>query len=156
MPTITQAQLELRVGAGTVALYCCDDGTGVASSTVLAEILGEAEDEGSGLLGPGFTNAQVVLLLQNDLAVRGAFLDIAADLMSRRRPALVDGEGRTPYSAWRKRAEAVLERAGQAQVRFKGEAQAGQNAGVFGVSSNVDPPAFTFLSTTDKPGGGGF
>jgi len=157
MPTlITQAQLELRVGAQTVARYCCDTGADVADVTIVTEVLDEAEDIGAGLLLPGFSDAQIVLLAANGPAVRGALLAIAADLMARRRPALLDAEGRTPYSGWRKSAEQVLQRAGQAQTRLRAESAAGNNQ-LISVSTNRTPPQLIFAGTKANPRGpGGF
>jgi hypothetical protein len=153
---VTQAQLELRVGVHTVARYCCDDGSDVANPAIVDEVLSEAEDEGIGLLGAGFTPDQIVQLATDDASVRGAFLDIAADLMGRRRPSFLDAEGRSPFSQWRKRAEDVLERAGQAQRRFKGESTAGRNR-LLGASTNRQPHAPIFVGTKDNPtGSGGF
>ena len=153
---ITQAQLELRRGVKTVAQYCCDTGAAVANPTIVNEILEEAEDIGAGLLLPGFSDAQVVLLAANGPAVRGALLDIAADLMARRRPALLAPDGSSPYSKDRKAAEGVLERAGQAQRRLRAEKVAGPNQ-LIGNSVNRDPPPLIFSGNKAEPWGrGGF
>ena len=156
---ITQAMLERRVGTKTVAQYCNDTGATVADATIVGEILDEAVDVSVGLLGPGFTPAQVDLLAANDAGVRGAMLDIAADLMGHRRPALIGPDGKSPWGGWRTKAEDVLERAGQAQRRLKGEfvtGGAGPNA-LAHVTTSLDPPALQFAPTRDSPRGtGGF
>ena len=153
---ITQAQLELRRGVKTVAQYCNDIGGATADATIMDEVLSEAEDIGAGLLLPGFTDAQVVLLAANGPAVRGALLDIAADLMARRRPALLLPDGSSPFAKDRKLAEGVLERAGQAQRRLRAEKTAGTNK-LIGNSTNLDPHELIFSGNAASPyGKGGF
>lgn len=153
---ITQQMLELRFGVRTVAQYCNDEGGATADATIVAEVLEEAEDEGIGLLGPGYTVEMAEQLAAADASVRGAFLEIAADVMGRRRVALLDAEGRSPFSGLRKRAEAVLTRVGKAQQRAKGEETAGRNRLVKTRTNRKPSPLIMGGTSGNTRGSGGF
>lgn len=158
---ITQADLERRVGARTVAQFLSDDGGQAPDPTLVNEVLDEASRRAEGLLLPAFSLESVVKLALDDVAVRGDICDIAADLMSRRRPALLADDGTTPYSKWRKDAEEHLKLVAKNELRLAGErgpSGAGVNRAItIANKPNIDPPQFVFAGTKDRPGGtGGF
>ena len=155
MALITQAEFERRVGPRSVATYLDDDGDGVADADRVTEVLEEASAIVVGILLGSFSTAQVTNLAANDYALRGAVSDVAADLMARRRPELLSADGTTPYTSWRKSAEAVLERIARAERRAGAEATQGTNKNLRG-RVNIDPPQFTFAASkgnSQGPGG---
>jgi hypothetical protein len=153
---VTRAQLELRFGPRTVALYVDDDGDELGDSAVMALVLQEGSQRAVGLLLPGFSEAQILKLVDNDAAVRGYVLDICADVMGRRRPEHFDADGNTPYTKIRERAEAELSRIAKAETRARGESQAATNE-VLQSRTNLTPSPLQFSKSTTYPTGqGGF
>lgn len=155
---VTRAQLELRFGPRTVALYLDDDGDEVADSPATEEVLQAGSHCAGGHLLPGFSEAQIQKLVDNDAHVRGLVLDICADEMGRRRPEHLDAEGNTPYTKIRERAEEKLAKIGVAEARAKGETQSATNE-VINTTTNLDAVTqpLIFTRTTAFPKGqGGF
>ena len=143
---LLQKHLELRVGAQTVARFCCDDGSEIADPAIVLEILEEAQDIAEGILKKGFPDqTQRTQLLENDRAVRGAAIDVALGLMGRRRPEFLsaDQKGQSPYDGWRRDGEKHLERVSTAEIRARGEEAngVGNNAHVAGEVSVKTPCA---------------
>lgn len=128
--------LELRVGVRTVATFCDDNGDGSADDDIVEAILDEAQAIAQGILLKGFpAQEQLDNLMTNDIACRGATVDIAIGLMGRRRPELLSNDDRTGslYANWRKEGERVLERIAMADRRVtteKAPAGTGNNAHV--------------------------
>lgn len=153
---ITKARLELRVGAQTLARFLDDDGDGNADADPTEEVLLESSQIARGILLSGFTLAQIDTLAEADLAVRGAICDIACDLMARRRLHLLNDDGKTPYSGFRDRAEALLKRVAAGDQRSAGEEEAGANATI-AVTTSLSPVSHIFRASKANPTGpGGF
>lgn len=152
----TQAELELHVTPNALARYLDDDGDGEADARPTEQILLRASQEAKAHLLPAFSTDQIEGLAAADPAIRGAVLDIAADLMARRRPALLTADGKTPYTGWRDQAEAYLKSVAKGEARSAAEESAGLNQNL-AVTVNIDPVDFSFARTADrKTGRGGF
>lgn len=155
---ITLAQLERRFGPLTVARYLDDDGDEEAEQSVAEEVLLEATQVAEGLMKPGFSLAQMEVMVENDLAFRGLMLDIAADIMARRRPELLDKDGGTPYLGIRNLAEKRLKEIARAEARLIGEESAGSNQKL-ACTTNINRRTYplVFQPTNEDPTGpGGF
>lgn len=157
-PLITLAQLERRFGPTTVARYLDDTGDEEAEQSVEEEIRTEATQTALGLLKPGFSREQVAAMVETDFALRGLILDIAADVMARRRSEFLDGDGKTPYSGIRDAAETRLKEIADAEARLDGEQDAGSNQKL-AVRTNIDRQTYPLVfppSSSDPRGPGGF
>lgn len=154
MAVITKAELERRIGPQILAELTSDDGSGTADNTIVDAVLDEASDRGIGILWSGFPSEQQIIdLVAADAGVKGAFLDIAAELVGMRRAALQGQEGTTPYSGWAKRAEQRLAEVASGKRRAKGEGTVGKNARL-GVRYRPERST-VFAATKDDPKGPG-
>jgi hypothetical protein len=156
---ITQAELERKIGPQNLAQLTSDDGSDVADATIVDEIIEEASDRAIGLLWSGFPAEQRIIdLVTADRAVKGAILDIAAELAGMRRSVLQTAEGKTPYSGWAARGEKRLAEVASGKRRARGEAEVGKNDRLGTRVNQASPPRRTvFASTSDDPvGPGGF
>jgi hypothetical protein len=100
-PLITYADLEEVMG-GPIALaqFCADDGSSVASTTIMDRIIQRASDEAGGLLLPAWSLDQIQKLVEDDEAVKGHIKDLAAGYAGRRKTAFMDqNTGRFPFDA---------------------------------------------------------
>lgn len=157
LPTlIAQSDLEERFTALTVQRFA-DDVTGAGIAANVATALGEASDVLRSILGPAYSEEQVVALVADDRAVRGAACDIAMALLARRRAEFRNADGSTPYATERRDAERTLERIAKRERRPGGEASAGANQTAIGVDTNRPATALIFQGSRDNPRGpGGF
>ena len=153
---VTLSQLERRFGPSTVSRYLDDDGDDTSEQTVAEEVLTEASQVAQGICLPAFSNGELENMADVDLAFRGYILDIAADIMARRRVEAINEKGETPYSGIRKLAEEKLEKIADAKRRMAGEEQAGINRKV-SIRTNIDRNAhpLVFPPTKNNPGGSG-
>jgi hypothetical protein len=155
-PLITQADLELRFGAGTVRRFADDDGVGGTVADVVAGACVEATAIGLGILRRAFTSEAVATLASEDPSVSGALCDVAIALLARRRPEFLGPDGRTLYSSTRAEAERVLGRIADRDVRPDGERVAGPNRTV-GTRTNRTAADLQFQASSVYPKGrGGF
>lgn len=157
-PLITLAQMERRFGPQTVSRYMDDDGDDEAESTVEEDVRLEATQVAEGLLKPGFSLAQMEEMAKTDLAFLGLMLDIAADIMARRRPENLDKDGNTPYTGIRNKAEQRLKEIAKAAARLIAEEDAGSNQKL-AVRANINRRTYplVFQPTNEDPTGpGGF
>ena len=155
---VSRKQLDSRFGPRTVALFLDDDGDEQSESSNEEDVLQAGSDCTYGHLLPGFTEAQILKLVDNDAHMRGMVLDICADEMGRRRPAHIDKDGNSPYTKIRENAEKKLAKIGAAAARAKGETQSANNA-LLRTRTNLDAVSdpLIFTRTTGRPTGqGGF
>lgn len=101
MSYLTNAMLEVRVGAAALAQLADDDGDGVADDAVVEEVRLAAEAEVNSYLGSRYA-VPLDLSVLPDLAglVRSVALDLAEYRLRVRRPPV-------PAEALRRRAEAI-------------------------------------------------
>ena len=161
-PLITQGQLENRIGGPAKLVQLLDDnGDGVADAGLVAEVLEEATQLGVGLLWDGFPTYELVaLLVANDLAIVGAFCDIACGLAGQRRIEFTNPQGLPVFDSRRKQGEKVLAEIARAKRRASGEEQAGRNSLLHARRSrNVQAEPFIFAKSGSDPndrGPGGY
>lgn len=156
---ITKAEIERRIGAGTLAELTNDQGGLTADDTVVDEAREEASDRAMGILWRAFpSEAQIVNLAAADRAVKGAVIQICCGILGQRRAGLQSPEGKTPWAGWEAAGEKVLKEIADGKRRAKGEAAAGQNETLKTRINQPSPPRTTiFASTKDDPvGPGGF
>lgn len=155
---ITLAQLERRFGPATVARYLDDTGDEEAEQSVEEEVRQEATQVAEGLLKPAFTLEQMKAMVEIDFAFRGLMLDIAADVMARRRPENLDKDGNTPYTGVRNAAETRLKEIAKAEARLIAEETTGPNRKLQ-ARTNIDRTTYPLTfppSSNDPVGPGGF
>jgi hypothetical protein len=153
---ITQADVERRIGARTLAQLLDDDGDEVADAANVTWMLNTASRIAEGALKPGFpTAALVATLVAADAAVLNDVVEIAAGLAGGHKPGLVGADGRSPYDGWRDKAEKRLVALGKAESRATGEETAGNNRKL--ATSKSCGRELLFSSTPSNPtGSGGF
>lgn len=153
---ITQADIEQRIGAAELVRLLDDDGDGVADSGNVTWALTAASAIAKGILYRAFSSeTKIEALVAADPGVLNDVVEIAVGLAGTRRPQLLGADGRSPYSHWRKDAEARLDRVASAKTRAIGEATAGLNETVY---SNVSPTRTPLFAATklNPTGPGGF
>jgi hypothetical protein len=126
---IDQADIERRIGGPATLVRLTDDnGDGIADAAIVAEIISEASGLGVGLLWNGFpSEPQITTLVDADISVKNAIVDIACALCGQRRPEWVNDRGE-PMMLWRrKQGEGVLRDIVKRDRRSGGEATAGTN-----------------------------
>jgi hypothetical protein len=109
-----------------------------------------------GICLPAFSVAELTNMADADFAFRGYILDIAADIMARRRSEAINEKGETPFTAIRKLAEEKLEKIADAKRRMAGEESAGLNRKL-SIRTNIDRSVnpLIFQPTKNNPGGSG-
>lgn len=158
-PMISQRDLELRIGADNVARMTNDDGGTEPDPEIMQKVLIQASSRARTLLFRGFpSNDQIEELVACDEGVKMLVEDIGIGLMGDRRPGFIAADGRTPYSAFRTRAEKALRDVADGADRSAGEEAAG---GVGTVAGEAKParaqrdPVFA-ATANDPKGPGGF
>ena len=159
---LTQAELEKKVGAGTVRRMVDDAAAGVVDvggAAILEDALRNAEGTVYASLMRAYSPEAVVTLAQNDAVLMGHAAWIALELLSERRVEFTSAEGWGAYRVQYERATKHLELVSKGALRSKGEAQAGQNPHLGGTIQPSPPAAtedaFTFAPSRNRPSGGG-
>lgn len=155
---ITLGQMERRFGPETVTRYFDDTGNEEAEQPVEEEVRIEATQIAEGILKGGFNLEQMKAMAAIDFAFRGLMLDIAADVMARRRSENLDKDGNTPYTGIRNAAEKRLKEIAEVKVRLIAEETTGANQKLT-ARTNIDRTTFPFTfppSSSDPNGPGGF
>lgn len=156
-PLISQADLELRVGARRIVELTDDDADGVADEAPVAAVIQAASDRAGGKLLAAWSLAQIIALAAEDSAVRAAVVSVALGYLGERRPEFTDAQGRTLYSAQRADGLSQLDDIVRAKTRSVGEEKVGVNRTLGTRVSRQRPPTFTFAATgRDPKGPGGF
>lgn len=158
-PLVTREMVEAVIGATAWARLTGDKGADEPDEVTELRIFKVATDRAIGLLWPGFPSEERIRnLVGDDDGVNDMVANLAIGLAGKRRPHLVDGQGKPLYAGWSEKAERDLADIASGKRRAKGEATAGRNE-LLKAETNVKPPErkTVFLATKDDPKGpGGF
>lgn len=155
-PLITQTDIELDVGPGTLAQFTDDDGDGRADSAAVDRIIAIASKEGGGILRGAWELEGVVALVAEDEKVQHEIVMLAMRAAGQRRPALRDERGRMMYALEGEAAEKFLEKLRDTQRRVGSEGGTVENNPRVNFKTNFDrPKTKTFAPTRGNPNAGG-
>jgi hypothetical protein len=158
-PPITQADIEARHKPREVRSAACDDGSGVAG-TSLTTAIATACRRGQLILGRAWpAQSQIEALVAGDDAINGALCDMAMYELTKRVKAWIGPDGKPLLFQVNKDAEAMLTAIADAQLRSNGEATAGLNpryADRVNIPVASQETQFVFAPTVGKPTPGGY
>lgn len=156
MALVTEAHMTARFGADKVARVFCDDGSGTAGPRLAVSLEVGSREAESVLLG-AWSQEAIVLLVENDEAVRAKVCDLVMADGHSGRPEWQGGAD-SPSVLMRKQALEFLKELAKAQKRSRAEEQAGANPHARGglVTTARVPHSWTFAPSRDKRPRGGF
>ena len=155
--------LQAKVGNKTVVGLFDDDNSGVLSAPellIVDDVMAQAENEAYSRLLRAYSKAQVILLADNDPALKGHVAWVALEFASERRQEFMREDGSGMY--WRQydRAIKYFDAISKGQQRSAGESVAGTTGQIGGqIQPTVQSGAsrFVFAPDNDNPSGhGGF
>ena len=140
-----------------------DDNDGAITGTDLTnanDVMAQAENEAYSRLLRAYTKDQILLLIDNDPAMKGHIAWIALEFASERRTEFLAADGTGAYWQQYERAVKYCDMISKGQQRSAGESVAGtteQIGGTLQPSVDSDESRFVFAPDTDNPTGhGGF
>lgn len=156
--------LKAKVGNKTILGLFNDSNAGALTVTELAildDVMAQAENEAYSRLLRAYSKAQVILLADNDSALKGHVAWVALEFASYRRQEFMREDGGGAYGKQYDRAMKYFDAISKGQQRSAGEAVAGTTAQIGGgeIQPAVETGAsrFIFAPDNDNPTGhGGF
>jgi phage gp36-like protein len=112
----TQADLENAVGSVLVYRLLDDDGDGSIAAGVVTDIQTRADAIVNGYLSRVYTVSAITASVPS--IVKSLAVDVAVELMYRRRPESIDERGNTPWSERYREAMRLLREVGEGKFRL--------------------------------------
>jgi len=160
---LTQSDIQAKVGFDTILGLFDDDNDGAITGTDLTQmndVLAQAENEAYSRLLRAYDKASIILLANNDPALKGHIAWIALEFASERRMSFLSGDGTGAYWKQYERAIQYCELLSKGQQRSAGETVAGttdQIGGTLQPTPESTSTRFVFAPDDDNPSGhGGF
>lgn len=155
---LSEEDLEAVIGSEMVDKLFQDSGSGVRDAAKMGFHGLRAESDAAAKLLRGWSKAQIVTLMENDVGLRSHVAWMCLHYGSERKEAFHSDEGEGAFPKQYKRALDHFDALSKAKAQSVGEAAAGENAQTRGAVLPQLPTGtqrFVFAPTKTRPRGGG-